>query len=125
MIENPVLLIYLWGIYEQVGKVVGAILFIVPVISAMVVVVFFLGEFNEDEEISKKVYKVLTRTAIVWSVLVGLNTLTPSRNTTVMMVSAPTIIEVTRDIKDSNTTKRLVNILDDSLRILEKKIKEN
>ena len=117
MIENPILLIYLWGIYEQVGNLIIVIMALVA-IYILVILITLLPENDLDR------LKNIKLPAIIFLTLLVLQALTPTRNIAVMMVSAPTILEVAQNIKDSNRTAKLTTILDNSLNFLEKKSKE-
>ena len=123
MIENSALLIYIWGIYPQIGDAVGNIFFfymLTMVFSWVYLVVHYMN-LKEVIDYYTKYFKTAT---IVVIALFVVNALTPTRNVLMMMVAADPLLELASDIKDSNTTQRLANIFDDSLTILEQKVKE-
>lgn len=133
---NEVLLVYVWGIYEQFSWLVG-FSFILGVITLFAYGFSYLWEndysphYREDEEVKQSFKDKLNYFRDVCKKLLGVSTIIlvvnsfiPTRNVAVMMVSAPTIVKLAGDVADSNTTKRLVGILDSSLALLEKKVGE-
>jgi hypothetical protein len=81
---------------------------------------FDYGLSDEEEEL----YAKLKPSWIFAGFLILANVLIPPKNIAVMMVAAPHIVEISKDVADSNRTKKLINILDNSLDYLDKKTKE-
>jgi len=78
----------------------------------------------KTKESLEKFKKYVIRYYVIFFIIVLVNTFLPSRNTAIMMFSAGPIINTAKDIKDSNRTKSIVNILDNSIKYLEKKSKD-
>ena len=125
---DAILLIYLWGIYDNIVAV-----FIVIAVFLMVLIVILgvtlssleEGRLSEREKQRKILHKKwIKRLAIVGGILIVLNILIPPKNIAVMMYATPTAIEALQSISDSNRTQTIVDILDNSLTYLETKSRE-
>ena len=120
---NTVLLIYLWGIYDNILSLLDIISMVS--ISAIILLGISWSIAHESMENSISVIETwLNRATITFVVSLTLSTFIPSKNVVVMMYAAPTAIEALRDISDSNRTQTVINILDNSLNYLETKSKE-
>jgi len=121
---EAVLLIYLWGIYDNILKLLDLIA-IVAIIAIIVLGVVWIVAQDESMENTISVIETwLKRVTIAFVVSLTLSTFIPSKNVAVMMYAAPTAIEALQDISDSNRTQTVINILDNSLDYLEAKSKE-
>jgi len=136
-------LVYIFGIYENIVFAVGTMAFIFG--GAIFAFMFFSlvtggivglvakteddarkGEkFEEDERVFvfrlKQYFKKLVFAFITISIVL---VLTPSRNIAVAMFFADDIVNTAKEIKDSNATKRVFNIIDNSLKYIEEKSEE-
>ena len=120
---NTVLLIYLWGIYDNILSLLDIISMVS--ISAIILLGISWSIAHESMENSISVIETwLNRATITFVVSLTLSTFIPSKNVVVMMYAAPTAIEALQDISDSNRTQTVINILDNSLNYLETKSKE-
>lgn len=125
---NAILLIYLWGIYDNIVAVfIVILLFLMVLIVILGVTLSSLeeGRLSEREKQLKILHKKwIKRLAIVGGILIVLNVLIPPKNIAVMMYATPTAIEALQSISDSNRTQTIVDILDNSLTYLETKSRE-
>jgi hypothetical protein len=123
---NEVLLVYLWGIWDNLSTLV--LILTLLVVGTVVVLMFnawISAELDNHEKMADELSFILARKLKWWVVaLVLLHTLMPSKNILVLMVAAPTIVKVAHDVADSNRTQAILNILDNSISYLEKKSKE-
>lgn len=121
---EAVLLIYLWGIYDNILSLLTGIGIIS--ISAIIVlgVIWILLQEEFMDNTMSIIETWLKRITITLIVSLTLSTFIPSKNVIIMMYAAPTAIEVLQDISDSNRTQTVINILNNSLNYLETKSKE-
>ena len=121
-------LVYLWIIMPQfswVGDVIIMLFLLALVLLASLYFVEYLEVSVTDKE-KQRFNKILknTKKVIIGSfIFLLIISLIPSRNGLVLLFSTPKIIELSKDIADNNRTKKLINILDNSLDILEEKTK--
>jgi heme/copper-type cytochrome/quinol oxidase subunit 2 len=124
--EHPVLLIYLYGIYDSIEDLLTGMtvigMFLMLVIT-LLIAMWYYDELLSDSE--KILYKARLKLGwITILILLIVNTLMPPKNIAVLMFAADPLIEASKTISDSNRTKSIINILDNSLNYLEKKSKE-
>ena len=120
---NTVLLIYLWGIYDNILSLLD----IISMVSISAIIILGIGWLIAHESTENAISVIetwLNRVTITFVVSLTLSTFIPSKNVVVMMYAAPTAIEALQDISDSNRTQTVINILDNSLNYLETKSKE-
>jgi len=119
--DNAIWLVYLWGIYPQVGNLVETLI----LIGGAAILLYTVFRFVMADDINwKKADSIAKPLGSIWLALIFLNSFTPNRNTLIMMLSAKPIIQTAKQIGDSSTTKSLVNILDNSVKYLEKQSEE-
>ena len=115
MEDNAALLIYIYGLYDSLGKLSEAIV-------AIITLAFFfswiypLVEDMKKWQVKNYYVKYFKLPAIVLVSLVLLNTFLPSKNILVLMLSADPVITT---VKNASETKSIINILDNSLKYLE------
>jgi uncharacterized membrane protein YjgN (DUF898 family) len=123
---NEVLLIYIYSIWDNLSTLV--LILTLLVVGTVIVLIFnawINAEFDGNEKLTDEHSFRLARKLKWWVVaLVLLHTLMPSKNTFVLMVAAPSVVQIANDVADSNRTKSIVNILDNSINYLEKKSEE-
>ena len=123
---NEVLLVNIWGIWDNLSMLV--LILTLLVVGTVIVLIFnawINDEFDGNEKLTDEHSFRLARKLKWWVVaLVLLHTLMPSKNTFVLMVAAPSVVQIANDVADSNRTKSIVNILDNSINYLEKKSEE-
>jgi len=136
-------LVYIFGIYENIVFAIGTIAFILG--GAIFLFLFFSlvtggivglvakteADAREgdkyDEDLRVVVFKskpYFKRVVIAFVTISIILVLTPSRNVAVAMFFADDIVNTAKEIKDSNATKRVFNIIDNSLKYIEEKSEE-
>jgi len=115
MEDNAALLIYIYGLYDSLGKLSGVIVGII----ALALVFSWIYPLVEDmnaQQIKAYYTKYFKVPIIIFVSLLLLSTFLPSKNILILMLSADPIITT---VKNASETKSIINILDNSLKYLE------
>lgn len=129
-----ILLVYLYGIYDSVYNFIGMSMIISIIVSLVAVAVAFFHKdmssiYHKDSERYRELISnyesskkfIFLKTSIM---LIIINVLFPPKEIAVAMVIAPKVVEITKDIADSNRTKKIVNVIDLGIDRITDKLKE-
>ena len=122
---NEVLLIYIYGIWDNLYLLTKLGAFFTTLSLLLLVFIALINSNDKGTKVSDEPNFSLAM-KFNWPAIIFMTvyTLMPSKNILVLMVAAPTIVQIANDAADSNRTKSIVNILDNSINYLEKKSKE-
>jgi hypothetical protein len=125
MEDNVIWLIYLYGIYPNINGLIITLLVIVGFAIFIYFFSIFVMWINDNKNyINYKFTWKNTKYLYIYLLTVLMFNLIPSRNTLLLMLSAKPIVKTSKAIIDSNTTKSIESILNNSLKYLETKTKE-
>ena len=134
-----ILAIYLYGIYSSVEAVILISTIIVATITGMFTVVYVIQKSEYDTNLPKGETRTYYRNALpeykanyenarkfmfikTSIALIIINVLMPPKEIAVAMIAVNPAIKLAKDIKDSNRTQNIVEILDLSIARIKEKL---
>ena len=79
---------------------------------------------SEEHKYWTKFQRLSLPLGIIFITLLTIKTFIPSKNIAIAMISAKPLIGIAKDVKNSDTAKAIGNILDNSIKYLEKRSEE-